>query len=330
MNQPYIISFDAGGTRLKVGVADAECKLIKTFHTPSNANKGADVLFETIVATVKKLKQEFGEDLMGIGLSLSGVINPNKGVVLLPGKFKGLEGYPIVEQLKSTFAVPVVADNDGRLAIYAEKYFGLAKDADWAIALTIGTGVGSGVIVNGKILSNRFFQFGTQIGHLVMDARSNKFCLTGNYGTGETLCSATALVLQVRGSLQRGIPSLLTDAYFLNPADVDFEKIIDACRKGDALCIRELDNWCDYLTIMIVNAVHAYSPELIILSGGATLAADLFLEKIQQKVNKQVFRYPVNEPVPILISNMQEYACVLGAAALLKHSLKNKNHQLYE
>jgi glucokinase len=324
MSQQYIISFDAGGTRLKVVVVDAEGQLIKTFNTPSNANKGADVLFDTIHFSVEKLKQEYGSDLLGIALSLSGVIHPHKGVVLLPGKFKMLEGYPIVEKLKTTFGVPVIADNDGRLAIYAEKYFGLAKDVDWAVALTIGTGIGSGVIIDGKILTNRFLQFGTQVGHIILNSASSKYCLTGNYGTGETLCSATALVLQVRGAIQRGIPSILSDEYFLNPAAIDFEKAIDACRKGDALCVREMENWSDNLATMIVNAIHAYSPEVVILSGGATLAADLFLEKIQHNVKKQVFCYPVNESVPILISKIQEYASALGAAIYLKNSLINQ------
>lgn len=321
MSKQYIIAFDAGGTRLKAGVVDKEGQLIKTFLAPSNANKGADVLYDTIVLNVNKLKEEYGPDLIGIGLSLSGVINPDRGVVLLPGKFKMLEGYPIVEKLKSDFGVPVIADNDGRLAMYAEKYFGLAKDVDWAVTLTIGTGVGSGVIVDGKILTNRFFQFGTQIGHVILNTASSKFCLTGNYGTGETMCSATALVLQVRAAIQRGIPSCLSDEYFSSPGTIDFEKIVEACRKGDIVCIRELNNWSDNLTTMIVNAIHAYSPEIIILSGGATLAADLFLERIQQNVNKQAFRFPTNEPVPIFISNIQEYASVLGAAAFLKNSL---------
>ena len=321
MSKQYIIAFDAGGTRLKVGVVDKEGQLLKTFLTLSNANKGADVLYETIALTVKKLKEEYGPDLLGIGLSLSGVVNPDEGVVLLPGKFKMLKGYPIVEKLKSAFGVPVIADNDGRLAMYAEKYFGLAKDVDWAVTLTIGTGVGSGVIVDGKILTNRFFQFGTQIGHIILNTASSKYCLTGNYGTGETICSATALVLQVRAAIQRGIPSCLSDEYFANPGTIDFEKIVEACRNGDAVCLRELNNWSDNLAVMIVNAIHAYSPELVILSGGATLAADLFLKRIQHNVNKQAFRFPTNEPIPILISSIQEYSSVLGAAAFLKNSL---------
>jgi glucokinase len=321
MTKQYIIAFDAGGTRLKVCVMNSNEHVLKTYHTPSHASAGADALFTAMVNSVEKIKAEMGGELLGIGLSLSGVIHPDKGVVYLPGKFKMLEGFPIVEKLKQTFNVPVVAENDGRLAVYAEKHIGLAKNADWVVGLTIGTGVGSGVIIDGKMLSNRFLQFGAQAGHLIQNSSSNLLCLTGNYGTGETMCSATALVLQVRGAIQRGIPSVLSDAYFVDAASIDFEKIITACRCGDALCLRELEHWIKNLADMIVNAVHAYSPEMIILGGGATLAADLFLDKVQAAVDRQVFRYPVGEPVPVVISEMQDYASVLGAALNLKHSL---------
>ncbi len=325
MNQSYIISFDAGGTRLKTVVMTANEETLKTFYSPSNAHAGADDLLSAIEKSVTDIQSEMGDGLMGIGLSLSGVIHPYKGVVYLPGKFKMLEGYPLVEKLKEKFNLPVIADNDGRLAVYAEKYVGLAKDKNWVVGLTIGTGVGSGVIVDGRMLTNRFLQFGVQVGHLILNSSSNMFCLTGNYGTGETLCSATALVLQVRSAIQRGIPCLLSDEYFANHASVDFEKIVDACRKGDQVCLREMENWAGNLANLIVNAVHAYSPELIILSGGATLAADLFLENVKERVNRQSFRYPVDEPVQIEISQMQEYSSALGAALLLSHSLKKRN-----
>ncbi|MBS0027696.1 ROK family protein [Chitinophaga sp. 22321] len=325
MSQDFIISFDAGGTRLKAVVMAAdEERVLKTFYTSSNAHHGADALMKAIEESVAGTQSEMGDGLLGIGLSLSGVIDTDKGVVYLPGKFKMLEGFPLVEKLKEKFQLPVIADNDGRLAVYAEKHIGLAKDKNWVVGLTIGTGIGSGVIIDGRMLTNRSLLFGTQVGHLILNSASNQLCLTGNYGTGETLCSATALVLQVRGAIQRGLPCILSDEYFADPLLVDFEKITYACRQGDTVCFREMEKWSDNLANLIVNAVHAYSPELIILGGGATLAADLFLDKVREKVNRQVFRYPIGEPVPIEVSQMQEYASALGAALFLKYSLKEK------
>lgn len=318
----YILAFDVGGTRLKVGIVDLNGNLLDSFLVPSRANEGAPVLLKTIIDYIHHAQKSYEGELIGIGLSLSGVVDQQKGVVLLPGKFKALEDFEIIAAIKNEFDLPVFADNDGRLAAYAEKYFGVAKNVDWAVVLTIGTGIGSGVIIDGKILTNKFLQFGIQIGHLIMNSSSELLCLTGNYGTGEAICSATALTLQVRGAIQRGLPSMLSDEYFEVPFNIDFKRIAEACREGDELCLREMKIWRENLAILIINAVHSYSPEKIILGGGATLAADLFLSEVKRIVNEKCFRYPVKETIKIEISNIQEYASVLGAAAIVMKNLK--------
>lgn len=317
MKADYVIGIDVGGTRLKAGVVTVEGELSATRVMPSGSQKGPDRLFETMTELITDIQNDQPNELVGIGLSLSGGIDPEKGVVLLPGKFKSLEGYPLVSQLEKEYGVPVIADNDGRLAAYSEKYYGAAKNKKWVVCLTIGTGIGSGVILDGNILHDPHLQFGTQVGHIIMNKSSELRCITGNCGTGETLCSANALALQVRGALQRGIPSVLTREYYKNPLNVDFKKVIEAVRKGDELCRSELDKWIENLSVLLINAVHCYAPEYIILSGGATIAADLFLANVIRNVNEQIFRYPKGDQVDIVISEMQEFSGVRGAAAYL-------------
>jgi glucokinase len=322
--EDFIACFDVGGTRIKYGLVSLDGSLLKSGTIPSDAYSGAEVLYNNLVSYIIEFKKE--GNMLAIGLGLSGGVDPDKGVVLLPGKFKALEGYPIVPKLRATFGIPVYADNDGRLAVYAEKHFGAAKDVDWAVVLTIGTGIGSGVIIDGKIFHDQNLQFGTQIGHIITDYSSDQTCLTGNKGTGEMLCSATALALQVRNGIQRGLPSILSEQYFENPLSIDFEKVIEACRQGDKFCLAELDVWINRLSIVLINAVHSYGPRKIILSGGATFAADLFLEKLSEIVNRKVFRYPVNDPVEIVISEIQQYAGVLGAAAFIMEKTNIANY----
>lgn len=317
----YVIGIDVGGTRIKTGIVTPEGDLNDTHVRSAKAHEGADNLYKVLKEYITEARHSYDGKLAGIGLSLSGGIDPEKGVVLLPGKFKGLEGFPLVSLLEKEFKVPVLADNDGRLAMYSEKYFGAARDKNWAVSLTIGTGVGSGVLLDGNILHDPHLQFGTQIGHLIIDKSSESVCITGNHGTGETQCSANALALQVRGVLQRGIPSVLSNEYHKNPLNIDFKKVIDAVRQGDDLCKNELDKWINNLSILLINAVHSYAPEIIILSGGATVAADLFLPKVSQKVNGHVFRYPTDSTVEIVISEIQEFSGVRGAAAYLLKKL---------
>jgi glucokinase len=319
----YIIAFDIGGTRIKYGIVSTDGELIKSDTISSQTNSGPESLFTTLSVCIDEIKASSPHELIAIGLGLTGAVDPDCGVVLLPGKFKRLEGFPLVPLLKQHLNIPVFADNDGRLAVYAEKYYGSARNKNWAVIITLGTGVGSGVIIDGKILIDPHLMFGTQLGHLIINKDDRQTCLTGNAGTGEIFCSATALALQVRNAIQRGVPSLLTNDYWSNPFSIDFHSVIDACRLGDKLCNTELNVWIDNLSVVLINAVHCYAPEIIILSGGATLASDLFLDRLKAIVNKQVFRYPRNEPVEIVISEMQEYAGVWGAAAMTMERLKN-------
>ena len=318
----YVIACDIGGTRIKAGVVDAAGKISQKEEVDSRAHIGVEEMLSVVKALITDRLSKVGpENCLGIGLGLTGPVDPDRGVVMLPGKFQGLENFPIVPMIREAFGLPVFADNDGRLAAFAEQAYGDAHDVDWAVIVTLGTGVGSGIILDGRILMDPHLGFGTQLGHLVMDTSSKDLCLTRNYGTGETLCSATGLVNQVRTAIQRGIPSTLSSMYFENPLKVGFKEVTDACRKGDDLCNHELSIWRKHLAIMLVNATHAYGPEKIILSGGATLAADLFLDDVQKEVNQQVFRYPKNSGVPVVISSIKEYAGVYGAAAMLRQKL---------
>ncbi|MBI3857958.1 MAG: ROK family protein, partial [Planctomycetes bacterium] len=220
----------------------------------------------------------------------------------------------LVERDGRQFALKIAldADNDARLAMIAEKEFGLARGKQWALTITLGTGVGSGVMLDGRILRDPHLQFGTQASHMVIQAAGGRLCLTGARGTAEMLCSATALAQQVRDGLARGIPSLLQDR---DPASVDFAAVMEGAARRDRLCLDETAVWTSNLGWFLVSAVHAYAPEIVILAGGAAHAARRFLKPLRDHVNRHVFRWPVGEPVPILISKMRDHAGVLGAAA---------------
>jgi glucokinase len=242
-------------------------------------------------------------------------VDPRRGVVLLPGRLKGLQGFPLVPGLRRALGVPVVAENDGRLSIIAERTYGLARRRRWAVTVTLGTGVGSGVLLDGQVLRDPHLQFGTQLAHIVLDASNDRLCLTGARGTAEMLCSATALASAVRDAIARGVPSRLEPAYHRDPRAVDFEAITRAAAAGDALCRDELGRWTRRLGWLLVSAVHAYAPEIIILSGGAANAHRLFLRPLQAHVDAHVFRYPRGGRVPIAVSRLGDHQGALGAAA---------------
>ncbi len=313
----YAIGFDIGGTRVKCGAVTAEGKVLARRVVSTRPEAGPEALLSMLATQVEGIRTDIEGDLIGVGLGLSGAVDPDLGAVCLPGKFKDLEGFPIVPGLATVAGVPVAADNDARLVLLAERRFGLAAGRGWVVSLTIGTGLGSGVILDGKVLRDPHLQFGTQLGHIVIQADGGKLCLTRAHGTGESLCSATALAMGVRDGLQRGIPSVLSDRYFADPQSVDFSAVIEGVEAGDRLCLHEMEAWRRRLGWVMVNAVHAYAPELIIIGGGGAHAWRHFLEFLRDHVNAHTFRYPPGEPVAIEVSNLLEDAGFLGAASLI-------------
>ena len=317
MNDSYVLGIDWGGTRIKWGAYQPGKGFLAQGVTNSNAQLEMAANVEGVVTRLEEACQQIGRPPQAIGLALTGVVDPSRGVVLLPGKVKDLEGYPIVPEMKKRFGVPVIAENDGRAALLAEWKMGAARDCNWAVVVTIGTGVGSGVLLDGKILRDPHLQLGTQLGHLVINSSADQLCLTGTRGTAELLCSATSLSLSVRSALQRGLPSSLSDLYAQDPRNVDFKTIMEqGVAVGDAVCLDELDRWTRQLGWLLVNAVHAYAPEVIVLAGGAMLGAEHFLPALREHVNRSIFRYPRGQAIPVVVSDLCENSGVLGACLL--------------
>ena len=308
----HVLGFDVGGTRLKSGVVDRRGRLLAEGIAPSEAERGPEALLRRLVAETKRR----GRRARAIGIGFPGAVDPAKGVVLLPGRLAGLEGFPLVPRLAAATGLPVYADNDARLAMLAEATWGLARGKRWAVTFTLGTGVGSCPLIDGRILRDPHLQFGTQMSHIVMQARDGRLCFTGARGTAEMLCSATALASQVRDGLARGIPSILSKRWHRNPHDIDAQAVMEAVAKRDRLAVDELGVWTENLGWFLVSAIHAYAPQVVILAGGATHGARHFLPALRRQVKSHLFRWPKRSAPAIVISKMQDHAGVIGAAAL--------------
>jgi glucokinase len=308
----YVLGFDVGGTRLKSGAVDRRGRLLDERIAPSEAERGPEALLRRLVAETKRR----GGRPRAIGLGFPGAVDPATGVVLLPGRLAGLEGYPLVPKLAAATGLPVVADNDARLAMLAEARYGLARGLRWALTITLGTGVGSCPLLDGRLLRDPHLQFGTQMSHIVMRSRDGRLCFTGARGTAEMLCSATALAGQVAEALSRGIPSLLSERWRKDPRSIDCAAVMEAVARKDRLACDELRVWTEHLGWFLVSAIHAYAPQRVILSGGATHGARHFLPALRRQVGAHLFRWPRGSRVPIVISKMQDHAGVLGAGAL--------------
>lgn len=305
------VGLDIGGTRLKGGVLDAAGRVLARDVEPTRPGQSLQDLEKQLDALVERLAHASGGKLAGIGASITGPVDPDVGCVYLPGKIRGLDRHPTVPYLRKRWRVPVTADNDGRLAAYAEWKAGAGRGVDNLVVFTLGTGIGSGVVLDGRLLTDRHFQLGTQCGHMVIDM-SGPPCLTGAHGTGESLASVTALVQEVRGALARGLPLDLPAG---KPAhDIVFPDIVAGVRRKDPLLTEFFERWLDRFSAVLLNAYYAYVPDQILLAGGPTKAASLFLKKLETRLNASAFRVPVGYKIPVRVAKLGEDAGWIGAA----------------
>ena len=309
----YVIGFDVGGTRIKSGVVTVDGTLLHAAVAPTGFGLPCDTLLQMIEERIANLRKIMGSAPEYVVLGFPGAVDPERGVVLLPGKLQ-VEGFAFVPLLRQSTGLPVVAENDGRLSIFAEMRYGLAHGKKWVVSITLGTGVGSGVLLDGMVLRDPNLQFGTQASHMVLEAGSPVQCITRARGTANSLCSATALASAVKEALARGIPSVLNAMYLRDPNAVTFKSILDAVGQGDALCKDALAKWTERLGWFLVSVTHIYSPELIILCGGAAAGASHYIGRLRAMTGDHTYRY--GAPVEVEISQLSTYNGVYGAAAL--------------
>lgn len=316
MSTPLItIGLDIGGTRLKGGAIDASGNVLTRAVEPTLSGQPLSALEKQLDALVVRLVTAAGGSLAGIGVSITGPVDPDVGCVYLPGKVRGLDRHKTVPYLQRRWGVPVTADNDGRLACYAEWKAGAGRGVDNLVVFTLGTGIGSGVVLDGRLLTDRHFQRGTQCGHFVIDVNGPR-CLTGARGTGESLASVTALVQDVRTHLARG---LSLDFPGDKPAhEIGFPDIVAGLGRKDPIIVEIFDRWLDRFSAVLLNAYYAYTPELILLAGGPTKAATHFLAPLEQRLNAAAFRVPVGYRIPLCVAQLGEDAGWIGAALRLQ------------
>ncbi len=309
----YLVGVDIGGTRTKTGIVDLDGRVSDETMDDTATSAFADIL-PLVEAHVRAHMAARGPGCLGIGIALPGIVEAAFGSRYLPGKVSGIEAFPLRETLEAEFAVPVRCVNDGEAATLAEWRFGAARGIDNVVGLTLGTGVGSGVVMNGRPLATANLGNGISVGHFTIHT-NGKLCLCGNRGCAETLVSAAAVAGKLRDALTRRVPSVLAERFAADPASVTFESLVEGVRAGDRVCREILEEFVRDLGATIVTAIHAYNPTVVVLAGGPMAAADLFLGDVQAYVDRYAFIFPKGRIVELRRARDEAHAGVLGAAA---------------
>ena len=310
------LGVDIGGTQTKLGVVSPDGEVDRE-RTHVTEHEPFERVWELLLAYAAEMTADTGLGaLRGVGVAAPGIVEPTYGVRNLPGKVPGIEDFPLRARLEESLGVPARCVNDGAAATLAEWHFGAAAGHHDVVGLTIGTGVGCGVIVDDRLLVTRNLAAGIIFGHATIEL-GGRTCLCGNLGCAETLVSANAVVGQAREYVARRVPSTLTDRFAEDLEALTFKDIIDASVAGDRVAAEIVTRFTQHLGVTVVTAIHAYDPEVVVLAGGPMAAADRFLPQVQAYVDTYSFRYPKDRIIPVRRAERSTHAGVLGAVALV-------------
>ncbi len=317
----YLVGFDIGGTRLKSGVVRFDGSVERPTLEDTSGGGFNDAVLPLLRGHARDHLAAAGPGCAGIGIALPGIVETAFGSRYLPGKVIGIEGFPLRETLEAEFGVPVRCINDGAAATLAEWRFGAARGVDDVVGLTLGTGVGSGVVVGGRPFETSNLGNGVSVGHFTIDT-GGRLCLCGNRGCAETLVSANSVAGRLRDALTRKVPSILADRFRDDPRSIGFPALVDGVRAGDRVCLEVLAEFVRDLGATVVTAIHAYNPTVVVLAGGPLSAADLFLADVQAYVDRYAFIFPKGRVVELRVAELEDHAGVLGAAAVVMSALE--------
>lgn len=309
----YYIGIDVGGTGIKCGMVDAEGKVIAYKKCDTRKGVPPEAVISDMADLAESLINETGIAPLGVGVGCPGSINTEKGTVVYSNNLEWND-VPIVKLLKERLSLPVYITNDANAAALGEYVCGAGKKYRSLVLLTLGTGVGGGVVIDGKLFEGSFGA-GTELGHEVIRFGGEK-CTCGRRGCFEAYASATALVRQASRAMDNDGGSLLWRLAGSDKKRLNGKVIFDAYREGDKTAIRVVKKYTDYLAAGIANVINAFRPEAVVIGGGICAASDVFLPSLIRKVRRQMYGGNKYAPVDILIAALGNDAGICGAAAL--------------
>ncbi len=314
----YHIGIDLGGTNIAVGVTDDEFNIIGRGKRKTPAGAQSDGILKEMAKAARQAVENAGlemSDIDDVGIAAPGTVNPKTGYIEYSNNIK-FKNYPAADRLKELLSVEkCYIANDANAAAYGELLAGAGKGCKDFVAVTLGTGVGSGIILDGKILTGSNFA-GAEIGHSYIIAGGEK-CTCGNCGCWESYASAAALKRQTAQAMKNHPESLMWEiAGSLDK--VDGKTAFDAMRKNDPAAKEVVDNYIRYVAIGIVNVINIFQPEFVCIGGGICNEKDTLLAPIREFVDAHDYNRDPSVRTKICTAVLGNDAGIIGAAGLFK------------
>ena len=308
---------DIGGTKCSVALVNDGGRIVDKVYTRDHTAQHEEELVDKVTEVIRKLLRRNGvreHDLPGIGIGFTGHIRYRDGVVITTSNLKGFRDYPLREAFQSRFSIPVTLDNDANAQAWGEHRFGEGKGYDDMVFLTISTGIGAGIILDGHLYRGITGTAG-EFGHTIVAPESDMVCTCGNHGCLMAVASGLALPHLYQKKTEQGKKSKLEKLPGFDPAKINGETLSKGLAMDDAVS-REIILECGhYLGIGLYNIFQTLNPPLIVLGGGLTHWGEIYLDKIRSTFHELAGKM-LYDPVRITRSAIIGDAGVIGAAAL--------------
>lgn len=308
------IGIDLGATAIKAGLVD-NGKIVEKLEILTKPKRGYDSVKSDIIKLIDELKLKSQEQIEYVGIGIPGIATPEGDRVIICVNL-GWNNVPLGVDIKEKTKLPVFIGNDATVAGIAENMYGSTKGHKNALFITIGTGVGGGIIINGKVHSGSN-GIGSEIGHMIIGENFYN-CNCGKNGCLETFSSATAMTKYTQKIIKEGYDTLILEKVKGNIENINAKIIFDCAKDGDKVANMVVNRMVKYLSIGISNLIDCIDPSIIALGGGVSKAGDYLLDKIKKQLPKYL-TFESLVKAEILIAELGNDAGIMGAANLGKY-----------
>jgi glucokinase len=314
----FVLGIDIGGTNLVVGsVAEDGSTMVASASEPTHSEAGATDVVDRLVGLAERAiattrREAPGAEILGVGVGAPGPLDTKRGIVLLTPNL-GWVNMPLRQLIHDRLGLPAALDNDANCAVLGEWWVGAARGARHAIGITIGTGIGGGLIIDGRLYHGASDVAG-EIGHTTIDTEGRR-CKCGNYGCLEAYASGPNIALRAVEELEAGAESRLRALVDGDLGKVTAQTVYQAAADGDELALEVVNDTAKFLGVGIGNLLNVFNPEVVVVCGGVTLAGDHLFEPLRREVARRAFKPAVNA-CRIVPGELAGTAGVYGAAKI--------------
>jgi glucokinase len=310
----YVVGIDLGGTNIVVGtVAEDGSELHGLVSEPTLPEQGSDAVVARIVKCARaSLAQTHGKEVAGIGIGAPGPLDTARGLVLLTPNL-GWTNFPLRDRITAALGLPATLDNDANCAIFGEWWRGAARGAEHVVGLTIGTGIGGGIVLHGQIYHGASDIAG-EIGHMTIDSTGRR-CKCGNYGCLEAYASGPAIAARAVEGVEAGAETSLPEYVRGDLKQITAQVVYEAAHDGDEYAREVVHDTAKVLGAGVANIINIFNPQVVVICGGVTLAGDQLFVPLRSEVKRRAFK-PAANACRIVPGELTGTAGVYGAAAV--------------